>query len=270
MLCCPKCRGDLTRKGQSYFCENGHCYDISAKGYVNLLLANQKHSSNPGDDAQSLLCRDSFLLKGYYQNLSQAITDMFNKYLSAGCTILDAGCGTGYYLRYLIQNSKQQYKYLATDISKKGVSMTASKCPQADCFVSSVFNLPLTDSSLEGVMSVFCPYSSAEFARVIKDNGCLIAVTPGEKHLYQLKEVVYANPYYNEESGYKLSDFDLVEQINVTYMMDLTAKADIEALWKMMPYYHTSSRQDSQKLFDKEQIETTADFLLQVFRRKKR
>lgn len=269
MLRCPKCMSELTKKEKIYFCKNGHCYDIASQGYVNLMLANQKHSANPGDDIQSLQCRDLFLQKGYYEELAKDINEQLNKYVTENKQILDAGCGTGYYLNYLINNSKYKYNYYATDISKKGVIMTTKKCKEAVCFVSSVFNLPLDDACIDATLSIFCPYSADEFARVIKDDGYLIAVTPGKEHLYQLKEIVYDNPYYNQEDGYNLPEFDLIQQHNVKYMFELTSKEDIASLWKMMPYYHTSSQKDSQKLFEKEKILTTADFLVQVFKRKK-
>ena len=117
-------------------------------------------------------------------------------------------------------------------------------------------------------MSVFCPYSSDEFARVVKEGGTVIAVTPGKMHLYQLKEVVYDEPYYNQESGYDLPEFDLVERSNVTYERLISSNQDINTLWKMMPYYHTTSLSDSEKLLSRDQITTTIDFLVSVYRRK--
>lgn len=268
MLRCPKCHEKLEKCENVYRCSNSHSYDISSKGYVNLILANQKHSSDPGDDKESLASRKYFLDKGYYQKLAQAVTDLFDKYVDSNKVVLDAGCGTGYYLNYLMSNSKIDRDYFATDISKKGVQMTKSTCKRATCFVSSVFNLPLDDSCIDASMSIFCPYSSEEFSRVIKKGGYLIAVTAGKEHLYQLKEVVYEKPYYNDEKGYSLPDFELIEKFNVKYKMDLNEQKDIICLWKMMPYYHTSSLKDSEKLFEKTEIITTADFLVQVFQRR--
>ena len=33
---CPLCMAPLALSGQSLLCANGHCFDVSAKGYVNL------------------------------------------------------------------------------------------------------------------------------------------------------------------------------------------------------------------------------------------
>ena len=44
---CPKCKAPLTVSGGSLRCPDGHCYDISSGGYVNLLLSNMMNSKLP-------------------------------------------------------------------------------------------------------------------------------------------------------------------------------------------------------------------------------
>lgn len=56
LLICPKCQESLVRD-IDYHCVNNHHFDIAREGYVNLVLANQKHSRNPGDNAESLKSR---------------------------------------------------------------------------------------------------------------------------------------------------------------------------------------------------------------------
>ena len=36
LLRCPKCGADFTLERGQFRCGSGHCYDLSAKGYVNL------------------------------------------------------------------------------------------------------------------------------------------------------------------------------------------------------------------------------------------
>ena len=117
-------------------------------------------------------------------------------------------------------------------------------------------------------MSIFTPYSAEEFARIIRPGGHLIAVTPGREHLYQLKETAYEKPYLNEEPGYQLPDFRLVSQNNVRYRVHLDSGEDIANLWRMMPYYHTTSRQGNERLMALKEADTTVDFLVQLFERK--
>ncbi|MBR6957002.1 MAG: methyltransferase domain-containing protein, partial [Erysipelotrichaceae bacterium] len=206
ILLCPKCYKPLKKEEKVYRCENGHSYDIAREGYVNLVLANQKHSANPGDSPDSLASRAAFLSGGYYQPLADELVSVVGKYLKPSEKFLDAGCGTGYYLKNLADKLPFNLEYYGCDLAKKGVAMAAKAVREATLFVGNVFHLPFENGTLDGLMSVFCPYSAEEFSRVIRDGGYVIAVTPGKQHLYQIKQIVYEKPYYNQQSGYDLPD----------------------------------------------------------------
>ena len=267
MYLCPKCKKELKIVGRSYVCEDGHQYDIAKEGYVNLILANQKNSKEPGDPKESLVSRRAFLYAGYYETLSNALNAVVKQYVGSGA-FLDAGCGVGYYLERMIADCPN-LDYYAVDIAKEGVKMCSKKNKQAHCAVASVFHLPLADASLDGLMSVFCPYSAEEFSRIVKEGGYVISVTPGKRHLYEMKEIVYDNPYENDEAGYTLPDFECVERIKVTNTINLRSKQDIEALWTMTPYVHKTSKEDTQKLYAYDTLETTIDFLVAVYQKKR-
>ena len=49
---CPVCNLELEKNLYTYSCKNHHSYDIAKKGYTNLLLANQGHALNSGDDKE--------------------------------------------------------------------------------------------------------------------------------------------------------------------------------------------------------------------------
>ena len=57
-MTCPVCgekSGNpplLTRDGNSLRCPKNHCFDISSKGYVNLLLSQHKNVKDPGDSKE--------------------------------------------------------------------------------------------------------------------------------------------------------------------------------------------------------------------------
>jgi len=262
MLICPNCGKELVKTNNSYRCESNHSFDISKSGYVNLLI---KHSNNPGDNNESLIARKEFLNKGYYGKMAEQLATSIKKYLKPNEAFLDAGCGTGYYLNKV--SAINDLQFYATDIAKKGVEMTSKANKNAVCFVGNVFHLPFSDESLDGLMSVFTPYSGEEFARVIKKGGYVFAVNPGKEHLYDLKKIVYDTPYLNEEKGYDLPGFALVEQMNITYKVTLDCNADIFHLWRMMPYYHTTSKENNDKLLSLNQAETTIDFLLSIYKK---
>ena len=57
-LTCPVC-GEKTSSppllkyyGNALRCPKNHCFDISAKGYVNLLLSQHKNVKDPGDSKE--------------------------------------------------------------------------------------------------------------------------------------------------------------------------------------------------------------------------
>lgn len=208
------------------------------------------------------------MAKGYYSPLADRLVEIINDFMSDGDSFLDAGCGSGYYLNALIQNAAKKLNYYAADVAKKAVAMCARLNPEAVCFVGNVFHLPFEEGSLNGLMSVFCPYSSEEFARVVKNEGYVIAVSPGAGHLYEMKEIVYRQAYENDESGYTLAEFETVMKSKLVYKVQLQSSEDIEALWRMTPYYHTTYIEDSKRLTEYERLETTCDFLISIYRRK--
>lgn len=266
-LCCPKCGAPLVKENASYHCCLGHSYDIARQGYVNLLLANQKHSAIPGDEKQALLARQAFLQAGYYEPLARAVSEEVNNLSTSHNTILDAGCGTGYYTAYIADHLNVPLSILATDISKTGTAMTAKNCPSATCFVSSVFHLPLADKSINGIISIFCPYSGAEFDRVLADGGWLIVAGPGPRHLWEMKKEVYQTPYDNPVAEPQLPNLTVCDQKLVTSKLQLLDSAAISALWMMTPYYHTTSPQDTAKLLARSKMEVTMQIALSTYRK---
>jgi Methylase involved in ubiquinone/menaquinone biosynthesis len=265
---CPKCQNELQLKDRNYCCINNHHYDVAKEGYVNLILANQKNSKLPGDSKESLQSRKKFLDTGYYQVLSDKVNEIVKGLTKPDSCILDAGCGTGYYLNRLVDSMKTSASFYGVDVGKEAVKMASKLNKKGSFAVCSVFHLPVKDECFDIVMSIFCPYSAEEFSRVTKKDGYVIAVTPGKRHLYEMKELVYENPYENAEEGYLLPDFNLVESVKVTTKIILKSNEDIVSLWKMTPYYHKTNQSANQKLFSCDKIETVIDFMVNVYKKK--
>lgn len=99
---CPVCSKVLFEGKTRYACQRGHSFDIAREGYVNLLLPHHTGSGNPGDNKQMIRSRRDFLNKGYYQKFSDRVNEIvnqvsLNRRSDQPITILDAGCGEGYY-----------------------------------------------------------------------------------------------------------------------------------------------------------------------------
>ena len=85
LFICPACGAALERDPHVFRCVNGHCFDIAKEGYVNLLPANRRHSSMPGDDREMVNARTSFLNGGWYAPLRDRLCDAAAGWKADGC-----------------------------------------------------------------------------------------------------------------------------------------------------------------------------------------
>ena len=99
--------------------------------------------------------------------------------------MLDAGTGTGHYLRALL--AAVPASAIGLDISKFALRRAARMNPDAVNLVSDVWQpLPVADAAVDVVTVVFAPRNAAEFARVLRPGGRLIVVTPRSGHLAEV------------------------------------------------------------------------------------
>ena len=260
MYICPKCQCELTRDKQTYRCENNHLYDIASKGYVYLLLGNKK--SGHGDSKEMLLARRDFLNLGHYSPIISTLTDIISSLNKDSLTILDAGCGEGYYSSALYKSLSIKHKSInlyAIDVSKDAVSL-AAKDKAINFSVASINSLPFGNNSFDVVLSLFAPLNESEFNRVLKPDGILITVSPSENHLFGLKQNVYKIPYKNPPSTFNNVILKKTSEQIIEYEIELKNQEEISNLFKMTPYYHKSSREDIEKALSLEYIKTDIGF----------
>ena len=139
--------------------------------------------------------RQRFLNGGYYQPLADAIiTAVSNCPLGFDQKLLDIGCGEGYYLQQLRNAAKisnANLELLGLDISKAGVRLAAKRKLDAQLVVDSAYKVPLFDNSIDTALSVFSPICPDEAARILRTDGVLVMVGPGEEHLTGLTAHIY-------------------------------------------------------------------------------
>lgn len=95
---CPVCGKSLQTDEKNWQCDAGHSFDVARQGYVNLLTVDKKHSLHPGDTREQVAARKAFLDRGYYTPIAETLKEILQKEQPA--SILDAGCGEGYYMTY--------------------------------------------------------------------------------------------------------------------------------------------------------------------------
>lgn len=266
---CPKCGEELEKNGGSLVCPSRHTYDIARSGYVNLLLPQQMNAKLPGDNKLMVAARKNFLGKGYYGILADKFCEVLKRYTPENGTVLDAGCGEGYYTVNAAKALPGAF-ISGTDISKTAADAAAkrAKSENADNIlfsVSSVFHMPVKSGSCDVVTSLFAPYCGEEFLRVLKPEGVFIMVIPSERHLWELKEAVYDEPYLNEVKNYALDGFTLKENIKVNGEIRLDSKEDIQNLFSMTPYYYKTGEEGHKRLEALEKLTTEIGFEILVY-----
>ena len=248
---CPVCKKPLILDGRTYKCDNGHCYDLSKSGYVNLLLSQQSKLKRHGDDKVMAKARRDFLDKGYYLPLLNGLKDAVSAHFTKGSVLLDAGCGEGWYTANLydyLSGLDLSPNFLAVDISKDALDLLGKRSPNIKRAVASVYKLPVSDNSCDVVINIFAPIATEEYLRVLKPNGVLICAIALEDHLLSLKQEVYENAYKNEIGDLSLDGFNLIDRKDVKSEIEINSNEDILILFKMTPYYYKTSKEDFEKL----------------------
>lgn len=265
ILMCPVCRQSLNLIERTWRCEQGHSYDVAKQGYVNLHVVQHKHSKNPGDTPESVDARRAFLQGGYYQPLQQAVVDLL-KQLDVKA-ILDIGCGEGYYTSAMQQVVEH---CVGVDIAKTAVQRAAKLNPEVIWVVGTGATLPVLDHSMDACTSLFSPIPQAEIARVLKEDGYLIVVTPAAEHLYAMREALFeqVNPHTPEKFVEQLQDlFELKQEqiIDAPFVLEQQALKNLIA---MTPYAYKASPERRSQLEQHSQLEVTASFQIYVFQKR--
>lgn len=272
MWICPACQQALEKNAQSLACPSGHSYDIGKEGYVNLLLANQKRSKEPGDNKAMVNARRAFLEQGYYQPLADKLTELARQLLdekTADISLFDAGCGEGYYLNQLTKGLTGRTRNIVaygSDISKIAVQKAAKKYPFCHFSVASSFQIPLADESQQGVLQVFAPSSSEEVRRILTTGGFWLQVNPAAGHLRQLKQAIYDKPEEHRVNSELPVGFSLQLEQTLSFDMKLTDEASRLNLLMMTPYYWTATQEKISSLVAT-MDELSADFHIRILQK---
>lgn len=253
-ILCPVCKNELTKIGYSYKCIHNHSFDIAKQGYINL---NMHNSQSTGDNVEMINARKNFLSKGYYSFL----LDEVNKFISKEDSLIDLACGEGYYTSKFIAQDK-----IGIDLSKQGLKIASKNDASTTYLLNSIFHNPLQDKCTDIITTIFAPIAKQEIVRLLKDDGSFILVKPNEKHLYELKQVIYDNPYLNEIENIRIDGMYLDKQIQIENKATLNNE-DIHNLFMMTPYYNTTSPTDKEKLNHIDSLNITFAFIIDVYKK---
>ena len=233
---CPICRENLTLVESSLKCENRHSFDLAKFGYVNL-SPQIKQSANY--DKENFQNRQQILEAGFYQAILEAVSNLLASSKTA-TTILDIGCGEGFYSRKL-QESHSEKTFYAFDISKDSVQIAAKSEPNwaVNWFVGDLARLPIKDTSMDILLDIFSPANYGEFRRVLSKDGILIKVIPTENHLKEIRQKVQdqltKKDYSNQDiKNHFQEHFTILSSQTASLTKPITAE-QLQALLSMTP-----------------------------------
>jgi len=105
-----------------------------------------------------------------------------------GFTVLDAGCGEGFYLsRLQTALAQEDGCFLGLDLSKTAARMAAAANKSALFFVGDLRErITCADHTVHLLLNIFAPRNPAEFARVMASHGRLLTLIPTPRHLQGL------------------------------------------------------------------------------------
>lgn len=233
---CPICQENLTLVETSLKCCNRHSFDLAKFGYVNL-APQIKQSANY--DKENFQNRQQILEAGFYQAILEVVSDLLSSSKNAK-TILDIGCGEGFYSRKL-QESHSEKTFYAFDISKDSVQIAAKSEPNwaVNWFVGDLARLPIKDASMDILLDIFSPANYGEFRRVLSKDGILIKIIPTENHLKEIRQKVQDQLTNKDYSNQDIKEhfqehFTILSNQTASLTKTITAE-QLQALLSMTP-----------------------------------
>lgn len=258
---CPLCHTQLVTIDKSLKCDNNHQFDFAKEGYIHLLPVQLKKSLQPGDDKNMVLARRAFLELGHYDFLRQALLKTIQQYNHE--VLVDLGCGEGYYTNFLQQQLSDCQVY-GVDISKDAVKYAAKRNKALHYSVATNAHTPFTDRSVDLIINVFAPLVGKECLRILSERGRIISVSPGAKHLVELKHAIYDKVELHEQAK-SPEGFRLKKTTNIERVIELSEPKDIENLLTMTPFGWKISEQKKSDLLANLPFSLTLQFSLNEF-----
>ncbi|HEV1496480.1 TPA: putative RNA methyltransferase [Streptococcus pneumoniae] len=233
---CPICQENLTLLETNFKCCNRHSFDLAKFGYVNLAPQIKQSANYNKENFQN---RQQILEASFYQAILDAVSDLLASSKTT-TTILDIGCGEGFYSRKL-QESHSEKTFYAFDISKDSVQIAAKSEPNwaVNWFVGDLARLPIKDANMDILLDIFSPANYGEFRRVLSKDGILIKVIPTENHLKEIRQRVQDQLTNKEYSNQDIKEhfqehFTILSSQTASLTKTITAE-QLQALLSMTP-----------------------------------
>lgn len=235
-MLCPICGSHFHIQGNSLICENDHCYDFSKKGYINFVPTHQQDKEKYNEALFE--ARKTILNAGFYRPVLERISSILtNTYADSPFTLLDVGCGEGYYSRSLSERFGKA-TIIGCDISRAAIISAAQSSRQPLWMIANLKKLPIATQSINVLLDILTPADYTEFRRITGDY--LIKVIPGNDYLKEIRQAVAHNlsrgeSYNNQEVVNHLHEnISIMENQRLLYTLPLSS-TESRAFLRMTP-----------------------------------
>jgi len=232
---CPICGDQFHICGNSFVCVAGHCFDMSKSGYVNFILNARRQKYY---DKGSFENRRRILEKGYFDHVFHEAAEVLQNHPSVK-TVLDAGCGEGFYARKLAE--RYDYDITAFDLSAESIKLAAKggSSKNVRWFVGDLTHIPIADGTIDCVLNIFSPAHYEEFRRILSTDGFVVKVIPGSGHLKEIRAAAKEHLIRGDYSNHVVKDhfrhhFNNVETTCVSLTFS-TPEEDLKVFADMTP-----------------------------------
>jgi len=290
-LACPLDGEALLVNERQLVCKNGHSFDIARQGYVNLLPVQQKRSKDPGDSKDMVLARSNFLNTGVYAPIANRLATMVcalvnslassfivgDDVISASneISLLDAGCGEGYYTDLVYQYLRQQKPttqslVVGLDISKPAVHEAAKRNKDIAWIVGTNRQPPLLENSVDIISCVFGFQSFEGFTTILKPGGRILLVEPGPDHLTELREIIYTDVTKTEPmdlAHLEAGGLVLEDTQPLQFKTGVIKTTAIKDLLLMTPHFYRANKEGREQALNLQEINLSVDVVFRVLRK---
>jgi SAM-dependent methyltransferase len=182
------CGRALTRANTAWTCDAGHAFDISRKGYVNLLQPQDRRSTAAGDTRAAVEARAHLLASGIGRGAINACAALVSAFPHGpDAVVVELGCGGGDVLSTIAHGRGELA--IGIDLSVDAIGRAAAHHPGHLWVVANADRrLPLLDHSTDLVVSYHGRRNPAECRRILRPEGTLIVAVPAANDLVELRE----------------------------------------------------------------------------------
>ena len=241
-MVCPLCSSRFHIHSNSLICENGHCYDFSKKGYVNFVPAHQQDKEKYNEALFE--ARKTILNAGFYRPVLDSIASFLaDIYGETSFTLLDVGCGEGYYSRSLADRFGKSI-VIGSDISRAAIISAAQASHQPLWMIANLKKMPFANQGVNVLLDILTPADYTEFQRITGDY--LIKVIPGNDCLKEIRHAVAqylsgGESYNNQEVVNHLREsIPIADEHRLIYTLPLSS-SECSAFLRMTPLTFTIS-----------------------------